>query len=167
MATLPQNFLAEPAPNIKVDRFDFAKTCLPEYAGRYAVILDDVLSAVECQQLIEAAEATTDGKWERALVNVGGGRQQLYDNVRNCDRIIWDSGEVADKVWRRIADIPDVKEITELKKCPLIFGNGPAKRNEVWRFSRPNVGIPACEATSWKTADFLPGTHEVPEVSWR
>lgn len=161
---MPQDFLSNPAPNIQVDRIDFAKTCLPEYKGCYAVILDNVLSDIECQTLIEAAEATTSGKWERAMVNVGGGRQELYTDTRNCGRIIWDSGEVADKVWQRIADIPDVKEITELKGCPRIFGNGPARREEVWRFSRPNARIP-----SWQDlriwADFCTGANEIPEVS--
>lgn len=136
---LAQDFLTQPATNIIVDRINFAKTSLPEYEGCYAVVLDNVLSDAECQMLIEAAEATTNGLWERAMVNVGGGRQELYIDTRNCGRIIWDSGEVADKIWQRIADIPDVKEITELKSCPKIFGNGPAKRGEVWRFSRPNV----------------------------
>lgn len=139
MAILPQDFLTKPAPNIKVDRIDCKKTAVPEYAGCYAVILDDVVSAEECEMLIKAAETTTDGQWERAMVNVGGGRQQLYTDTRNCGRIIWDSPDVVDKVWRRIADLPDVQEIVELKSCPKIFGNGPAKRGEVWRFSRPNV----------------------------
>ncbi|CZT25253.1 uncharacterized protein RCC_10982 [Ramularia collo-cygni] len=135
---LPQDFLATPAPNIVVDRIDFAKTCLPEYAGRYAVVLDNVLNEAECQQLIEAAEATTNGEWERAMVNIGGGRQALYADTRNCGRIIMDSEELVDKVWQRIAAIPDVQEIMELKNCPIYFGNGPRKREEVWRFSRPN-----------------------------
>lgn len=136
---LSPDFLSAPAPDIKVDRIDFSKTILSQYAGRYAVILDGVLSDVECQQLLDAAEATTDGKWERAMVNIGGGRQAMYEDTRRCGRIIWDSEEVVDKIWQRISHIPDVQEITELKKCPTIFGNGPAKRNEVWRFSRLNV----------------------------
>lgn len=32
-----------------------------------------------------------------------------------------------------------MQEITKLKGCAKIFGNGPAKRNEMWRFSRPNA----------------------------
>ena len=104
----------------------------------YAVILDNVLSPDECQQLIQAAEATTQGKWERAMINVGGGRQELREDSRNCGRIIWDSHAVVAAVWKRIEHLPDVQEIVRLEGVPDIFGNGPLKRGEVWQFSRPN-----------------------------
>ncbi|KAI5358238.1 Putative prolyl 4-hydroxylase, alpha subunit [Septoria linicola] len=138
MTTLPDNFLVSPAPNITVNRIDFSQTTLPEYAGLYAVVLDNVLNAEECQQLIAAAEATTNGEWERAMINIGGGRQELRTDSRNCGRIIWDSGEVVAKVWKRIEHIPEVQEIVRLENVPKIFGSGPMKRNEVWTFSRPN-----------------------------
>ena len=62
----------------------------------------------------------------------------LAPETRNCGRIIWDSREVVAKIWERIAHIPEVQEIVRLEKVPGIFGNGPAKRDEVWRFTRPN-----------------------------
>lgn len=138
MTNLPDDFLTSAAPNITVNRIDFANTTLPEYAGLYAVVLDNVLDSEDCQQLIAAAEATTNGEWERAMINIGGGRQELRPDSRNCGRIIWDSRDVVAKVWKRIEHLPEVQEIVRLENVPKIFGNGPAKRGEVWTFSRPN-----------------------------
>ncbi|EME82944.1 uncharacterized protein MYCFIDRAFT_211204 [Pseudocercospora fijiensis CIRAD86] len=138
MSILPGDFLARPAPNMTAKKIDFSQTTLPEYHGLYAVILDDVLSAEECDQFIKAAEATTKGEWERAMINVGGGRQRLMTDSRNCGRIIWDSKEVVAKIWKRIEHVPEVQEIVRLQNVPEVFGNGPAKRDEVWTFTRPN-----------------------------
>ncbi|CAK3741777.1 oxidoreductase domain containing [Lecanosticta acicola] len=135
---LPEGFLSTPAPKISVHRIDFTQTPLPEYEGLYAVICDNVLSEEECTHMLRAAEASAEGHWERAMINVGGGRQQLMTDARNCGRIIWDSREVVAKVWERIEHIAEVQEIVRLQDVPRIFGNGPAKRGEVWKFSRPN-----------------------------
>lgn len=137
-SVLPQGFLAEPAPNIKVSRIDFAQTDLPIYSGLYAVVLDNVLSPLECQTMTQAAEASAPKGWERAMINIGNGQQALMEDERNCGRIIWDSRDVVAKVWKRIENIPDVQEITRLQNVPRITGNGPMKRGEVWKFSRPN-----------------------------
>lgn len=138
MSTLPDDFLASPVPDIAVTRIDFSQTNLPEYGDLYAVILDNVLSSDECDQLLKAAEATTEGEWERAMINIGGGRQRLMTDARNCGRIIWDSREVVAKVWGRIEKVPEVQEIVRLENVPKIFGNGPGKRGEVWTFTRLN-----------------------------
>ncbi len=135
---LGENFLTTPAPNIVVNRIDFSKTTLPEYTDRYALILDNILSPEECSTLIRAAEATSPTGWERALVNVGGGNQMLITDARNCGRIIWDSREMVSRIWKRIDHLPDVQEIARLENAPTIFGHGPSKRNEVWKFTRPN-----------------------------
>lgn len=133
-----EDFLVAPAPDIKVSRVDFEKVGLPMYKGRYAVVLDDVLSPSECETLIKAAEASSSGGWERAMVNIGNGRQRLMTDTRNCGRIIWDSGDVAGRVWERIEHLPEVQEIMRLENVPHIFGSGPTKWNEVWKFTRPN-----------------------------
>lgn len=136
---LPEDFLTSPSPNLTVSRIDFTQTSLPENEGRYAVLLDNVLSPQECETLIRAAEATSPEKgWERAMVNIGGGRQMLIEDNRNCGRIIWDSPEMVDRIWKRIEHVPEVQEIKRLENVPGIFGNGPAKWREVWRFTRPN-----------------------------
>lgn len=137
---LPADFLASPASNITVSRVDFTSAGLKEYEGLYAVILDNVLSPEECETLVLAAEMSSQHPegWERAMINIGGGRQILISEERNCGRIIWDSQEVVAKIWNRIAHIAEVREIVRLEDVPRIFGNGPKKRREVWKFSRPN-----------------------------
>lgn len=132
------NFLSTPAANIKVGLIDFAQTDIPEYTGLYAVVLDNVLSPEECAQLIHGAEASTSTGWERAKINAGGGRQVLLTDQRNCGRIIWDSQDVASKIWSRIEHVPEVQQIMRLENVPRILGNGPNKRGEVWKLTRPN-----------------------------
>ena len=84
------------------------------------------------------AETSTGKGWERAMVNIGGGKQRLMTEERHCGRIIWDSQDVATRVWKRIEQLPEVREIVRLENRPLVFGNGPVKRGEVWKLSRPN-----------------------------
>ncbi|KAL6705964.1 hypothetical protein ACN47E_006243 [Coniothyrium glycines] len=134
--TLPEGFLDGPAPALKKSKVNFVKAKLPEYEKAWAVVLDGVMTAEECNQLVEAAEATTNGKWERALVNIGGGQQAMYDDIRKCGRIIWDSRELMAKLWSRIeASVP---EIHRLENWADVTGNGPARRGESWVVSRLN-----------------------------
>ncbi|KAK5109954.1 hypothetical protein LTR62_006443 [Meristemomyces frigidus] len=135
---LPQDFLAGPAETITVQRINFEETGLPRYAGLYAVVLDNVLTASECNILLEAAAASNAGIWERAMINIGGGRQQMMEDERCCGRIIYDSQKIASRVWQRIEHLPAIEEILRLQNVPRIFGNGPSKRDEAWTFSRPN-----------------------------
>lgn len=58
---IPDDFLSvsSPPPDalpITMKPIDFAQTVLPEYKGCYAVVLDNVLSPSECQQLLKMAE---------------------------------------------------------------------------------------------------------------
>lgn len=131
---LPGNFLQGPAPNLTRSEVKWKK--IPEYDGLWAVILDGVMSAEECDQLLAAAEATTDGKWERALINIGGGMQAMYEDTRKCGRIIWDDKEFMAKLWDRIEGA--VPEIHRLENWADVTGNGPSKRKEVWKVSRLN-----------------------------
>jgi hypothetical protein len=136
--TLPSDFLRTPAVGLSASKIDFATSALPEYQDLYAVVIDGVLSETECEQLLRAAEATTNGTWERAMVNVGMGQQKLITDLRNCGRIIWDSKDVVDRIWSRIGHVAEVQEILRLVNVPKIVGNGPVKRKEIWTFSRPN-----------------------------
>ena len=138
MSTLDAEFLTSSAPCLTTSRVDFTSANLTEYKGLYAIIIDGVLSPNECDALIDLAESSSQKGWERAMINIGGGKQQLISEERNCGRIIWDSHEVVTRIWKRIAHVPEVQEIARLENVPRIFGNGPAKRGEVWKFSRPN-----------------------------
>jgi hypothetical protein len=143
---LPKGFLERPAPNIKVEKIDFAKSTIPEYDDCWAVILDNVMTPQECKALVSAAEATTDGKWERAMVNIGGGRQAMYEDTRKCGRIIWDSKDIVAKIWARIE--PTVPELQYLENWPKVTGNGPFKRKEVWKMTRLNERMRFLKYTS-------------------
>lgn len=134
--TLPENFLSGPAPNPKLRFIDFEKEGIPENEGLYAVVIDGILSPEECEQFTAAVEAHASGKWERALIDVGGGRQAMYEDTRKCGRIIWDSPEVVEKVWARVE--PFVPEIRTLKNVPNVVGGGPTKRREIWALTRCN-----------------------------
>ena len=77
-----------------------------EKDGRLAFILDNVLTEAECSDWIQITE---DQGYEPALLNVGGGHQQLCPEVRNNERCILDSVEKANMIWERIKYyIPDV-----------------------------------------------------------
>lgn len=135
--TLPEGFLSGPAPSLTRTDIDLKKGgILTEYDDPWAVVLDGVLSEQECDELIAAAESTTDGKWERALINIGGGMQAMYEDTRKCGRIIWDDRDVVARLWARIEGA--VPEIHELKNRPHVTGNGPVKRNESWKLTRLN-----------------------------
>ena len=128
--------LSRPGPPVTVQKVDFSKTDLPENADLYAVILDNVLTAEECQHLVAAAEASNNGVWEQAMVNIGNYQQELRTDLRDCGRIIWDDEEVAGMIWQRMESF--VPEIKFLKDVPKITGKGPMKRKEVLQLSRPN-----------------------------
>ena len=133
---LPGDFLAAVGPKIDIHYIDFGKENLPEYKNLYAAIIDNVLTATECKQLVLAAEARTGGVWEPALINIGLGQQELRLDTRNCGRIIWDDFALAEKVWNRVGSA--VQEIEYLKNVSDITGNGPVKREETWQMSRLN-----------------------------
>lgn len=136
-ATLPEGFLSGPAPNLTRTDIDLQKNgIVPHYDNLWATVLDGVLSEEECDVFLAAAESTTDGEWERAMVNIGGGMQAMYEDTRKCGRIIWDDKDVVAKLWARIADA--VPDIHELNNRPHVTGNGPAKRNETWKLTRLN-----------------------------
>jgi len=138
---LPAEWLADPAPNPKLRRLDFKKLGFPEYDGFYAVIIDNVLSQHECDQFVAAAEQV--GEWERAMINIGGGRQALEEDVRKCGRIIWDNQEVMNRVWARVK--PLVPELEVLDGWSTVTGRRRGKDvftrfNERMRFLKYGPG---------------------------
>ncbi|KAI5861176.1 hypothetical protein GGS23DRAFT_577469 [Durotheca rogersii] len=147
------DFLKAEPPDAEPTTFrqiDFAATPLPEYAGMYAVVLDHVLSASECTALIRLAEASVvdanyneaDGTpWGPALVNIGGGFEIAEPQYRNSDRIIWDQQEVVDRLWARLAAVPQVSDsLLAFGQSHLRgpVGAGGAPVQEWWDFHRLN-----------------------------
>lgn len=125
---IPDDFLpavstAEDAQPMTMTPVDWTATAIPEYEGRYAVVLDNVLSRSECDELIRLAEASVDSvrigdnkdmiqkdddddaarldPWSPAMVNAGNGYEVLDTTYRHSDRIIWDHQEVVDRLWAR------------------------------------------------------------------
>jgi hypothetical protein len=122
-------------PDCKSELIDFSKTELPEYSGLFALLIHNLLTPAECNGLLSMAESSAS--WEQALVNIGGGRQVLYAETRNCDRIILDNEVLAKKLLDRI--LPHLPpEIVTLENKPYVTGHGPAKRKEVLRITRLN-----------------------------
>lgn len=138
---------------------DFAETPLPEYRGSLAVVLDNVLSASECKQLIAYAEESAgvakvdkdamegveenevveNNGWKPALVNVGAGREVLRTDYRNSDRIIWDNQEIMNRLWARCLQGDGIEErFGRIEDNPLMQGARAVERGEKWHFSRLN-----------------------------
>jgi hypothetical protein len=77
----------------------------PGVPNKLAYGLYNVFTPEECQEWINMTE---ERGYEPALVNVGGGQQQLMSDVRNNMRCIIDSTELANKLYERIAHLlPD------------------------------------------------------------
>lgn len=66
-----------------------------------AYTLDNVCTPSECRAMIAATEAAGYGK---ALINTGGGRQQLMEDVRNNTRCMIDDPTVAGIIFDRIRE---------------------------------------------------------------
>lgn len=112
---IPANFLSLTAPPpdaepVTLKPIDWTTTTLPEYDGRYAVVLDNVVSPSECRELLALAEASADmtgvapgvqNPWRPAMVAAGAGYEVLHSSYRNSDRIVWDRQEVVDRLWAR------------------------------------------------------------------
>ncbi|KAL0261658.1 hypothetical protein SLS55_003088 [Diplodia seriata] len=102
-------------------RINFALSPIPQYANCYATVIDDLLTPSECATLLRLAAAASSkeggkedgGTWERAMVNMGGGREALAVDTRNCGRIIYDDAEIAARLWARAA--PLVPELAVLE----------------------------------------------------
>ena len=135
--TVPRDFLADDGPEATATKLDFTALNLPEYSSLYAVVIDNALTAAECQQLTTLAEASAGGFWERAMVNIGNNQQRMITDVRNCNRIIWDTPEVVGRIWQRVRRHVEA-DIGRIENQPHVTGYGPVKRKEVAVLSRLN-----------------------------
>lgn len=136
---VPADFLCgPPAEPVTLARIDWSKTELSENGGLYAVVLDNVLTPSECEQLLKMAEAsstTTEQPWQPAMVNIGPGWEVLEPTYRNSDRIIWDQQAVVDRLWERCALAPGLRE--ELATFSRVSKPGRGSGTS-WKFSRFN-----------------------------
>jgi hypothetical protein len=93
---------------------DFATTSLPEYAPYFAVVIDDLFTPQECDELLEFASGGDESKWEEALVNSGGGRQVSARDYRRGSRIMVDDKDKAQWIYERVKPCLD-KWVGELE----------------------------------------------------
>jgi hypothetical protein len=143
---IPDSFLAPlPDPStIKVSKIDFEDSSLPEYKRLYAVVLDNVISKEECDQLLFMAEMSVgahrggdepeNNGWKPAMVNVGRNHEVLVLDYRNSDRIIWDERVVAKRLWDRVMSGKGMKEyfsILEGEEYAPVVGD-TISRGERW-----------------------------------
>lgn len=140
--------LKGPAPPSCTSRpIDFTREGLPEYAGSFAMAIDDLATAEECTALLTAAESSAGGKWKQAMINIGNGEQQMALHTRNCGRIIHDDAELARRIQKRVMPyLP--QEIVTMTNKPGITGKGPVKRGETWRLTRLNERLRFLKYTS-------------------
>jgi len=117
---IPADFLVAEPPDarpITAKPIDWRETNLPEFASRYAILLDHVLSPSECDTLLRMAEDSVKDRgrsgtrrWSPALVNIGGGLEALDKEYRNSDRIVWDNQTIMDRLWMRCIKVKGLQE---------------------------------------------------------
>lgn len=140
-------FLPPQAPrNVTSSIIDFTTTnpAIPQYKRNFAAVIDNFMTEDECNELLALAEQSSipDGNnnakphWDRAMINVGGGRQELATDVRNCGRIILDSTELADRLLARLNPFFRRWEIDRLEdRLPV---TGLAGRQTTYYLTRLN-----------------------------
>lgn len=128
--TLSPDFMSEAAPNITKSKIDWSQTALPEYSNAYAVVLDNVLTPLECAQLVAAAEAHNNGTWDLALLRSGQATMRLATEIRNSERILWDDADIVARLWARVA--PHVPELQTITNQPDVTGRRPVIVGEIW-----------------------------------
>jgi hypothetical protein len=115
----------EPAP-IVVHKIDFTAFDLPEYAPRYALVIDNLFTPADCARIV--AEAESDGRsWQQAVINGATEDQQYLDtSYRNGSRILYDShrlaGEILEKLRPHLGDIEQTK-VNPAQHSPRPTGN--------------------------------------------
>ena len=102
---------------------------LPWDKTKIAFKVRNVLTPEECQALIQASEK---GGYERALVNIGGGRQILNIEYRDSYRVMIDHSEISKAIYNKV-----VGNNNEVSKVLGNYLNGcikPVEMNERLRF---------------------------------
>ncbi|RDL40841.1 Uncharacterized protein BP5553_00820 [Venustampulla echinocandica] len=185
--SIPPDFLGPLADTSKptVSRIDFANSPLPEYKSFYAVVLDNVLSAQECQELIHMAEQSAgahgngpeksveNNGWRPAMVNAGYNFEVLSLEYRNSDRIIWDNQEIAHRLWLRVLQGEGMKEYFEEmegEEYAPVIGPRSVKLGERWAVAEKGLNerlrfLKYGEGQFFR--EHCDGTYETPDGAFR
>ncbi|KAG8728793.1 hypothetical protein FRC12_021481, partial [Ceratobasidium sp. 428] len=118
---IPEPPQADPAnpdapPPIVAHRLDFVKLGLPEYEHRFAMVIDNLFTAEDCERYIAAAEAAQE--WEVAAINGGPGSDFQYvdTSYRNSSRILLDDFDLTREMLERMR--PYLKDIQYMESSP-------------------------------------------------
>ncbi|KAI1505771.1 oxidoreductase domain-containing protein [Biscogniauxia marginata] len=118
------------------------ETNVEEYAGYFAMVIEDILTPRECTQLLSLVQPPDNGPWPPAVVTAYDGSQKVDFSSRNCGRIIYTSQYLANRLLDRI--LPHLSSnITILDNAPDITGQIPVLHKEKWKISRlaENLGF--------------------------
>lgn len=133
-------FLPPQAPhNVTSAIIDFTATtpAIPEYKNCFAAVIDNFMTEAECKELLALAEQSTkNGKWERAMINVGNGKQTMATDYRNCGRIIFDSPEIAGRLLARLKPFFESWDTVTLQN--KLGVTGLAGRKNIFNLTRLN-----------------------------
>lgn len=148
MATIPNDFLRGPPPqNASTHQIDFANSPIPGFKGRFAAVIDNLFSEAECSELLRLAEHSTHSNsdsdsdspaWQRAMINMGNGKQAMSVDTRKSGRIILDSPDLAGRLLDRLMPYMREWKLDTVHDMPQVTGLGPAKRGERFQISRLN-----------------------------
>ncbi|EKJ72381.1 hypothetical protein NXS19_004163 [Fusarium pseudograminearum] len=136
---IPDSFLTSPSETpITSHQIDFANSPLPQYDGHTALVLDNVISADECRELLSLAEASVpldeenQSAWKPALVSGGDGYETRAPGYRESDRIIWDQQTIVDRLWERCLHADGLRDLL------AVVPHEPWMKGGKWVFSRLN-----------------------------
>jgi predicted 2-oxoglutarate/Fe(II)-dependent dioxygenase YbiX len=107
----------------------------------FRYIENNFLTPQECLEYIRISE---DHGYEEALIQVGGGRQEMNKDVRDNFRVVLDSPELATNIWNKVKHLAPLEEGWEaiglnerMRFYRYEFGqqfkrhvDGPFRRNE-------------------------------------
>jgi hypothetical protein len=134
---IPPSFLTTTPPSKPTSRpIDFAANDLPEFEDCIALVVDNVLSAGECTELIRLAESSVPLKdessspWRPAMIAIGDGWEIPAPGYRVSDRIIWDQQQVADRILNRCLLADGARETLEK--------NIPGRNGDWWKLHSLN-----------------------------
>ncbi|KAK7229871.1 hypothetical protein V2G26_002041 [Clonostachys chloroleuca] len=144
---IPNGFLQGPsALPVILTHVPFASSPVPEYDGCFAVVLDNVISKDECQELIKLAEqsatpANSDAEgfcpWRSAMVSLGPGVEASAKGYRESDRIVWDEQEITDRIWARCCQAEGLQD--QLARVEEGGDSRVGRPSRKWEFRRINA----------------------------
>uniref|UniRef100_A0A8H7K5W4 Prolyl 4-hydroxylase alpha subunit domain-containing protein n=1 Tax=Bionectria ochroleuca TaxID=29856 RepID=A0A8H7K5W4_BIOOC len=146
-AEIPDDFLQGPsALPVTLTHVPFTSSPVPEYDGCFALVLDNVISRDECQELIKLAEqsatpANSDAEgfcpWRSAMVSLGPGVEASAKGYRESDRIVWDEQEITDRIWARCCQAEGLQD--QLARVEEGGDSRVGRPSRKWEFRRINA----------------------------